>query len=188
MDVPCGDCTGCCTSGYSVQLRPQDRAALAVIPADLLVSPPGFPRGHLTMAPLPDGTCRMLSGTKCSIYRERPQTCIDYDCRIFAAAGIDAGGSDKSVINRRVRAWRFSYPADEDRRAHDAVLAAATFIQKKRHSFGANRVPAGPTGIAVLAIKSYAVFLDAAVAAMSDAQLAAALIDAARAFDAADGA
>ena len=24
MDVPCGDCVGCCVSGYSVQLRPED--------------------------------------------------------------------------------------------------------------------------------------------------------------------
>ena len=87
-EVPCGDCTGCCISGYSIQLRPQDERALARIPAELLVQAPGFPRGHLTMAPRPDGTCQMLNAGKCSIYEDRPQTCLDYDCRIFTAAGV----------------------------------------------------------------------------------------------------
>jgi Fe-S-cluster containining protein len=185
-DVPCGDCTGCCTSGYSIQLRPDDSKALARIPPELLVSAAGFRRGDLTMAPLPDGVCPMLHAGKCSIYRDRPQTCLDYDCRIFAAAGIDAGGADKAVINRRVRQWRFSYPAESDRLTHQAVLAAAAFIVTKRASFTAGRVPTAPTGIAVLAIKAYAVFLAAEAEAQSDADIAAAILKAGREFDAAE--
>jgi hypothetical protein len=38
-------------------------------------------------------------------------------------AGIEAGGPERSVINTRVRQWRFTYPTAADRRAHDAVLA-----------------------------------------------------------------
>jgi hypothetical protein len=127
----------------------------------------------------------MLQAGKCAIYRDRPQTCLDYDCRIFAAAGIDAGGADKAVINRRVRQWRFSYPSEADRLAHEAVLAAASFIQKKRESFAAGRVPTAPTGIAVLAIKAHAVFLAANLEARSDVDLAAAIMNASREFDAA---
>jgi hypothetical protein len=125
----------------------------------------------------------MLHSGKCSIYRDRPQTCLDYDCRIFAAAGIDAGGVDKAVINRRVRQWRFSYPSETDKRVHAAVLAAAEFIQKKRACFGAGRVPTAPTGIAVLAIKAHAVFLAAGFEAQSDLEIAAAILEAGRAFD-----
>ena len=135
------------------------------------------------MPALPDGLCPMLHSGKCSIYRDRPQTCLDYDCRIFAAAGIDAGGADKAVINRRVRQWRFSYPSEADKSVHEAVLAAASFIQKRRASFAAGRVPSAPTGIAVLAIKAHAVFLSADIETRSDTEIAAAILNAGREFD-----
>jgi hypothetical protein len=136
------------------------------------------------MAPRANGVCPMLDGGKCTIYADRPQTCLDYDCRIFTAAGLEAGGADKDAINRRVQEWRFSYPAESDRKAHDAVLAASSFIQRKRASFPANRAPTAPTGIAVLAIKTYTVFLETAIEGRSDADIAAAIMAASRAFDA----
>lgn len=184
MDVPCGDCVGCCVSGYSVQLRPEDHRAAARIPATFVVSAPGFAKGHLTVRPLSNGLCPMLEEeSKCSIYADRPQTCLDYDCRIFAAAGIDAGGDDKPVINKRVREWRFSYPEQTDQREHEAVRAAAAFIRDRRDSFHV-RVPAGPMGIAVFAIKAYSVFLDPHLSTKNDESVARAIIEAVRAFDA----
>lgn len=184
MDVPCGDCVGCCVSGYSLQLRPEDQRAANRIPATFVVSSHGSAKGHLTVQPLPSGVCPMLEGGRCSIYADRPQTCLDYDCRIFAAAGIDAGGEDKAVINKRVREWRFSYPEQTDRQEHEAVRAAAAFIRDRRDSFNV-RVPAGPMGIAVFAIKSYEVFLDPQVLNKSDIEVARAILEAARRFDAA---
>jgi len=108
----------------------------------------------------------------------------DYDCRIFAAAGLDAGGADKAVINRRVRAWRFSYEGEAERRSHDAVRTAARFIRERPEAFSALgvRVPAGPMGIAVLAIKAHAALLDPAAPA-DDAGRARAMIAAGRAYD-----
>jgi Fe-S-cluster containining protein len=182
MDVPCGDCVGCCVSGYSLQLRPEDHRAAARIPATYVVSATGFAKGHLTVRPLSNGLCPMLEEGRCSIYTDRPQTCLDYDCRIFAAAGIDAGGEDKAVINKRVRAWRFSYPSQLDQQEHAAVRAAAAFIRDRHDSFEV-RVPAGPMGIAVFAIKAYPVFLDPHVASKSAADVARAIIDAVRSFD-----
>lgn len=179
MDVPCGECVGCCVSGYSVQLRPEDDRARAQIPAELLVSPPGFPAGHLTVQPKPDGLCPMLHAGRCTIYHVRPQTCLDYDCRIFAAAGIDAG---KPIIDKRVREWRFSYPTDSDRSEHEAVLAAASFIREHRESFNV-RVPTAPMGIAVIAIKAYGVFLDSEMKARAPREIACAVLDAVRVFD-----
>lgn len=179
MDVPCGDCVGCCVSGYSVQLRPEDQRARAMIPAQLLVSPPGFPAAHLTVQPRPNGLCPMLHDAKCTIYHVRPQTCLDYDCRIFAAAAIDAG---KSIIDKRVREWRFSYPTEEDWREHEAVRAAAAFIREHRDSFPV-RVPTAPMGVAVFAIKGYAVFLDPETRAKPARDLARAMLELIRTFD-----
>jgi uncharacterized protein len=183
MQVPCGDCTGCCISGYSIQLRPEDRAAREHIPEKLLFRARGFSSGSLVMPPKEDGVCPMLERGQCSIYAHRPQTCLDYDCRVFAAAGIDAGGPDKTVINRRVRAWRFTYATTTDRDLHDAVRRAAAFIRDNRESFGDAPVPASPSGIAVLAVKAHNVILSAK-AGINDAGMAAAILATARSFDA----
>ena len=180
-DVPCGDCVGCCVSSYYIPLRPEDKAAFDRIPEKHFISTSS---GQLMLGYRQDGLCPMLTAGQCSIYAHRPQTCRDYDCRIFAAAGIEAGGSDKAVINSRVAQWRFTYEAEADRLAHKAVQSAAAFIAHKRDSFPGTRVPTAPTGIAVLAIKTYRVFLDTGLLARSDTEIACALIDASREFDA----
>ncbi|NLG78080.1 MAG: YkgJ family cysteine cluster protein [Xanthomonadaceae bacterium] len=178
-DVPCGDCVGCCVSGYPVVIRAEDDRAMAEIPLRHIARAVD---GRTLMLALPDGSCPMLRDRKCSIYASRPQTCRDYDCRVFAAAGIDAGGEERAVINRRVRAWRFEYANEADVRAHEAVRAAARFIRDKAASFP-GRPPTAPTGIAVLAIKSYEVFLRADVCNASDEIVARAIVETSRAFD-----
>ena len=183
-DVPCGSCVGCCVSSYFIPVRPEDSAALARIPADLLVRAPGQPAGQFMMGYREDGSCPMLVAQRCTIYADRPQTCRDYDCRIFAAAGIDAGGADKQVINTRVRAWRFRYDSEAERRAHDAVRRAAAFIRDRRDAFPGGRAPTAPTGIAVLALKAHTVFLDSLTATRPEAEVAQAIVQASRAFDA----
>jgi hypothetical protein len=157
--VPCGDCTGCCTSSYSLELRPTDTAALDCIPANALFRSQGSAADNWTVRPNADGTCPMLSCGKCTIYARRPQTCVDYDCRVFAAAGIDAGGAERAVINRRVHAWRFEYATDEDRRVHAAITAAAAFIRAARANFPAGTAPVNALGVAALALRVYPVFL-----------------------------
>lgn len=182
MDVPCGDCVGCCVSGYAVWLRPEDSRALARIPVKWLSTPPGLPEGTRLMQAAEDGSCPMLCGGKCSIYADRPQTCVDYDCRVFAAAGIEAGGDDRSAINRRVRAWRFEYRSEDERATHAAVRAGAKFIRDHADSFP-GRVPTAASGIAVLAVKTYEVFLDPEVTRRDPKDIARAIVAASRAFD-----
>jgi uncharacterized protein len=178
-DVPCGDCVGCCVSSYPVPVRPEDRSALAAIPVQHLAN---TLHGQTMMVARADGTCPMLDGGKCSIYTHRPQTCRDYDCRIFAAAGISAGGEDRSVINRRVDEWQFSYTSPAERAAHEAVQCAARFIKEHPSSFP-SRVPTVPTGIAVLAIKVYEVFMDSQIGSKQNEELARLILEASRAFD-----
>lgn len=157
MNVPCGDCVGCCTSHYSILLRPHD-AALDVVPAALLSNVPGMWYPHAKMNPRADGTCPMFTEGRCSIYAQRPQTCLDYDCRVFAAAGLEAG-ADRPVINQRIHAWQFTYENEEAMRAHAAIQAAAVFIREHAESFADDWAPRVPAGIAALAIKVYELFL-----------------------------
>ena len=176
-NVPCGDCRGCCVSSYHIPIRAQDRAAAARVPPQWIVRA----SGRVMMGYRDNGLCPMLQDGNCSIYEHRPQSCRDYDCRIFAAAGIAAGGDEKAVINRRVGQWEFTYASEEERRLHESVRAAATFISTKSASFPGGRGPTAPTGIAVLALKSHGVFLSDRV--RDDLATAQAIVEASRMFD-----
>jgi hypothetical protein len=164
-------------------LRPQD-AALEVVPAKFLSGVPGLAYPHAKMNPLANGHCPMFQHGKCSIYAQRPQTCLDYDCRVFAAAGIPTG-DNRPVINQRIRQWRFAYESAADHQAHAAIRSAAAFISKHGAAFPADWFPNNPSGIAVLAIKVYALFLDADQATIEVAVMAEAIVKASRDFDAA---
>ena len=179
-DVPCGSCRACCQSSQFVLVRPEDRAALAVIPAALLVKAPGDDTGARVMGFGEDGACPMMRARECTIYASRPQTCRDYDCRVFAAAGIDAGGPRKEAINERVRGWRFRYASAQARAQHEAVRAAARFIATHAGAFPGGRVPNAPSGIAVLALHVHPVFLRPDIATLAPADIAAAIVRARR--------
>jgi hypothetical protein len=120
----------------------------------------------------------MLQDRACSIYANRPRTCRDYDCRMLAAAGLDAGAG-APAINDRVRAWVFSYEGDAERCAHDAVRAAAAFVRDRRDCFPGGMAPTVPTEIAVLAVKVYPVFLNSP---HDPVETAKAIVAASRAF------
>jgi Fe-S-cluster containining protein len=149
-DVPCGGCTACCTSSQFVHIDPDETDTLAHIPAALLFPAPGRPRGHVLLGYDERGHCPMLVDGRCSIYEHRPRTCRAYDCRIFAAVGLDVDAEDghKEEIARRARRWRFSFPTDDDRRRQDAVRAAARSVRAS-----------SVTQLAIRAIESHEEFL-----------------------------
>ncbi len=157
--VPCGDCTGCCTSSYSIEVRPADAAALERIPAQSLFRSLGSAAGNWTVRPKAEGTFSLICRGQATIYTQRPQTCLDYDCRVFAAAGVEAGGEDKAVINRRVREWRFRFSSAADLQAYLAIKAAAAFIGGQYAHFPRGAAPRNALGIAALALRVYPVFL-----------------------------
>jgi Fe-S-cluster containining protein len=181
MNVPCGDCVGCCVSGYSILLRPHD-AALDIIPAALLSSVTGLAYPHAKMNPRDNGHCPMLENGKCGIYKSRPQTCIDYDCRVFTAAGIDAG--PRPIINQRIRAWRFSYASNAEQQTHQAIKSAASFIERHVELFPSHWNVSSPAAVAVLAIKVYELFLDNSIESVSIEDMADKIIHCALAFSA----
>jgi Fe-S-cluster containining protein len=66
----------------------------------------------------------MLVETGCSIYAERPQTCRSYDCRVFAATGVQP---DQPAVAERVREWRFTL-GEGDAARLAALRAAAAWL------------------------------------------------------------
>jgi Fe-S-cluster containining protein len=149
-DVPCGGCTACCTSSQFVHIDPDETDTLAHIPSELLFPAPGQPKGHVLLGYDEHGCCPMLHAGRCSIYEHRPRTCRTYDCRIFAAVGLDVDAEDdhKVAIAEQARRWRFAFPAEDDRRRHAAVRTAARTVHAT-----------SVTQLAIRAIESHEEFL-----------------------------
>lgn len=144
--VPCGSCTACCTSSQFVTIGPDETDTLAHIPRPLLFPAPRMPRGFLVLGYDERGWCPMLDDGRCSIYEHRPNACRQYDCRVFAAAGVRP---DKPAVAERIVQWRFRHPTARDGAEHDAVRAAA--------ANGDN--DADPTRRAITAVENYESFL-----------------------------
>jgi len=182
-DVPCGDCTACCTASYYVYVRPDETRALARIGKHRLVALPGMPTGYLAMGWDARGHCPMLVDNRCSIYQDRPQTCRDFDCRIFPATGVDV--DVKPLIAARARRWRFAHPVLRDHIEHAAVRAAADFLRAHADAFTTWAIPSNPNLLAVLAIKASAAFEEAPDRARREpiADVVLAMMAAVRRFD-----
>ena len=128
MDVPCGECIACCTSGQFVHIAPDEVDTLARIPSALRFPAPFAPKGHVLLGYDEHGRCPMLVDGRCSIYEHRPRTCRTYDCRLFAATGV-APDADKPLIARRAARWRFDLPAPADETLAQAAQRAARFVE-----------------------------------------------------------
>ena len=157
-DVPCGGCTACCMSSQFVHIEPDEVDTLSHIPAELLFPAPRLPRGQVLLGYDERGHCPMLIDNGCSIYEHRPRACRTYDCRVFPAAGIRVV-DDKQLISQRVQRWQFDFPTEADRMQHEAVRAAATFLDEHTEIFPDSSVPLNATQRAVLAIDVHDAFL-----------------------------
>lgn len=151
-DVPCGDCTACCTASQFIHIGPDETDTLAHVPSALRFPAPGLPEGHVVLGYDEHGRCPMLVDNACSIYAHRPRTCRTYDCRIFPATGVDLTHDGKPLIAARARRWRFDLATDDDRARQAALRAAAGAVHEREG--GSN-----PTRQAVLAVEIHDLFL-----------------------------
>jgi hypothetical protein len=94
----------------------------------------------------------MLGDDGCTIYEHRPRACRTYDCRVFAAAGVEVE-SDKVLLGRRVRRWRFDHPTGADTQLHEAVRSAARHLVSEPVAVGDRRGPRPPVEVAVRAVE-----------------------------------
>ena len=127
-DVNCDGCSACCTAGQFVHIGPDETATLARIPRRLLFPAPLMPEGHLVIPHDARGHCPLLVGGRCSIYEDRPRTCRTYDCRVFAATGVEP---DDGLIAERAARWRFTYASEADRAAHEEMRTMAVAIRDR---------------------------------------------------------
>jgi Fe-S-cluster containining protein len=159
-EVPCGSCSGCCTSSQFVHVGPDEQDALAHIPGELLFPAPGLPEGHLVLGYEARGHCPMLVDGRCSIYEHRPRTCRTYDCRVFPAAGVELEEPGKHAIARQARRWVFRLPTVDDRRRKEAVETAAAYLHAHPEVLPTEGAAPTPTQRAVLAIEVHDAFLE----------------------------
>jgi len=158
VDVPCGECNACCRSSYFIHIQPDEHESLNRIPSELLFAAPGLPRGNVLMGYDESGCCPMLADNKCSIYEHRPVTCRTYDCRMFAATGIDVNEKNKSLVSQQAKRWKFEYPKEQDRAEHLAAVAAARFLSEHSECFTEDQ-PVNSTQFALFSIKVIEIFL-----------------------------
>lgn len=158
-NVPCGTCTACCTAAQFIHIAPEETDTLAHIPSELLFPAPLLPRGHVLMGYDSRGHCPMLKDNHCTIYAHRPRTCRTYDCRVFAATGLEVDDDAKVLIAAQARRWIFDFPAPIDRTEYNAVRAATTYLQRCGALLPDGFVPNTATQLAVLAIEVYDAFL-----------------------------
>ena len=158
-DVACGSCTACCTASQFVHIAPDEKDTLSRIPSALLFPAPRLPRGHMLLGYDERGHCPMLVDDKCSIYEHRPRTCRVYDCRVFPAAGVNIEEPDKVLIDQQANRWRFSYSTDDGRVRHEAVRAAATFLDEHAAVVFDGAAAPNNTQRAVLAVELHDAFV-----------------------------
>ncbi len=151
-DVPCGDCTACCTASQFIHIAPDETDALAHIPSALLFPAPRLPSGHVLMGYNERGQCPMLIDNRCSIYEHRPRACRTYDCRVFAATGLEPD-DDKILVAQQVRRWRFSFATQSDHDAYDALCTAANQLRLDPSELPQGISPSNTTHIAIHAIE-----------------------------------
>ena len=132
-----------------IHVRPEETRTLRRIPRRLLFPAPGLPKGHMVMGYNDQGHCPMLLDDRCSIYEDRPQTCRDYDCRIFAATGIAVDPATQPDIAGRVRQWKFDFETEESREEQAILQKAAAFLQ------GRKWLPDNPAELAAIAVRIY---------------------------------
>jgi Fe-S-cluster containining protein len=177
-DVPCGTCKGCCRSSMFIHIEPQESQTLQRIPRALLFPAPGRPKGHLLLGYNDKGECPMFVDERCSIYEDRPRTCREYDCRVFAATGIAVDRESQPEIAERVEAWVFQFESEESRKEYRILQWAAAFLQERRDLFPPGFIPNHPGPLAALAVRICRLFagikgaVPAPAPAVADAEIA----------------
>lgn len=190
MDVPCGNCRACCTSSYFIYIRPDEIETLARIPKELQFAAPFLPKGHIVLGYDEKGHCPMFVENECSIYAVRPQTCCDFDCRVFSVTGLPVD-ENKPEIARQAFRWKFEFPEERDHSLFNAVQRAATFLKEHATCLPIGIVTKNTTNQAVIALLVYEVFLDFSAVLADDGsaeqiqKIANAIIEAYKKFEAA---
>jgi Fe-S-cluster containining protein len=160
MEVPCGACRACCTSSLFIQINKNEVKTINKIDKRLLIETPNIPKGNYLLGYLSNGHCPMFKENQCSIYTNRPNTCKIFDCRTFTATALKADNHLKKEISIQSERWRFSFTKKIDKIEFDAICKTVEFIKENKELFPGKRIPTQNSELAILAIKTYKVFVD----------------------------
>lgn len=127
VEVPCGICAACCTSGFYIAISKQETASLDKIPEECLFEIPGV-TDAVYIGCDDQGNCHLLNGERCQIYEHRPVACRTFDCRIYTATGIEPDKESSSPINQKIQGWKFEYPTKKDHNQQLILKAAAAIL------------------------------------------------------------
>jgi len=158
-EVPCGDCIGCCTSSLFIHIKPSDKDSLNHIPKELMFPAPDLPKGHYLLGYDEKGHCPMFKKDQCSIYPFRPETCRQYDCRIYPATGIYPDNA-RSKILAKAKTWNFDLNSSKEKHLFDAVQKASKFLITYKKLFPDNFYPKNESQQAVLSIQIHSIFIE----------------------------
>lgn len=157
-NVPCNKCVACCTSSYFIHIKPTDKESLRHIPKPLLFPAPGLPKGNFLLGYNEKGHCPLFQNEKCSIYDYRPETCRQYDCRVYPATGLSLENEEKPLISFQAQRWHFETSSAIDLDAFEAVQMAAEFIVKYAGYFPNGFIPNSTPQKAIMAIRIHELF------------------------------
>lgn len=157
--VPGGACTACCRSSMFVHIGAHEARTLRRIPSELLFPAPGLSNGNFVLGYDDKGHCPMLIEDHCSIYEDRPETCRNYDCRVFTATEL-APDRPQTEIAKQVELWRFDHSGPHGKATHALISETAAFLRRNRDMFPRGVLPEYPAQLAALTLRLYKVFED----------------------------
>jgi uncharacterized protein len=159
-DVPCGTCTGCCTSSQFIHIEPDEVETIRRIPKALLFPAPRLPEGNLLLGYDRRGHCPMLRSGVCTIYAHRPRTCRTYDCRVFPATGTPVLPPTKKPIAEAIRRWTFDIDSPDAASLAVALRQAGTFLRDRSAELPESLRPGNDAQAAVMAVLIHDIFVD----------------------------
>ena len=98
MSVPCRPCSACCHYPGIVVDEKRDLKRLPHLLTER------SSEGELVLQRRPDGACAHLGPHGCTIYDQRSAVCRSFDCRVYAAMGVDGRCDD----SHQLPDWEFT--------------------------------------------------------------------------------
>jgi Fe-S-cluster containining protein len=129
---------------------------LKAIPPELLFDAPGSD-GVKLMGHDKKGNCPLFQ-EGCSIYKFRPRTCRNFDCRVYGATGITPEFTSSALLDQ-IQAWKFTTQTELDHTLQKAVFDAVDFLNLHESTLPDDLKPYSSMRLAFLAVCMHTLFL-----------------------------
>ncbi len=107
VTVPCGTCDACCRDFDEIFLTDEEAPKY-----EHIICEEGKNAGRPTLA-RKDDHCHYLTEEGCSVYKDRPKNCRQFDCRALAHCGVFP--MDFPRVNAAVQHWEPTFKTEEEK-------------------------------------------------------------------------